>query len=230
MTHRPIAVFYHCLFCHGDPPEERPAAFAIIHEFVTALRTSGLLEEAKEIVFGINGGSESEDYAKLVLPPKAKMVFHGLQSRAENLTIVKLHEWSQSHRGWLVLYCHAKGCTHPAESPYAQGVSGPWRKTMTQYLVSGWRESVAQLEAGADIVCCHWLWNMCDGTQHIPAGNFLWVTSDFVAGLPSMYDRDRIKTSGIDAAESRYEAEVFWGNGRRPTVFQWLPSGGGGVP
>lgn len=227
-----IAVFYHCLFGlkEGKVFEEKPAAFAIVHEFVSALRTSGLLDEAQEVFFGVNGGPESEDYAKISLPPKAKMIFHGLDSRAENLTICHLHEWCRTHPRWAVLYAHAKGCTHPPESPYATGVSAPWRQTMTQYLVGGWRESVAQLEAGADIACCHWLWGMADGTQHIPAGNFLWTTSDFVASLPSMHQRERIKQSGIAAKESRYEAEVFWGNGRRPAVFQWLPNGGGGVP
>lgn len=231
MTRQPIAVFYHCLFCLGEPPEERPVAFGIVHEFVACLRESGLLDACSEFIVGVNGGSESEDYAKISFPPKAKIVYHGLQSRAENLTICNLYEWSKLNPGRLILYCHAKGCTHPADSGYGQGVSGPWRRTMTQYLVSGWRECVAQLEAGADVVCCHWMWNMgSDQSQHIPAGNFLWTTSNFVASLPSMYERDRIKTSGIDNVESRYEAEVFWGNGRRPVVFQWLPSGGGGVP
>ena len=101
---------------------------------------------------------------------------------------------------------------------------------MVQYLVGGWRESVAEIERGADIVCCHFMWGMADGSQNIPAGNMLWLNSTFAGSLPDMFQRDRIKTSGIAAAESRYEAEVFWGNGRRPAVFQWLPNGGQGVP
>lgn len=227
-----ISVWYHCLFGLKENGhfEEKPVAFAIVHEFVTALRISGLLDSCDELHVGINGGPESEDYAKLVLPVKAQLKFHGLDSRAENLTICHLHDWSQTHPHWAVLYCHAKGATHPPDSAYGSGVSRPWRETMMRYLVGGWRESVQELNKGADVVCCHWLWNMADGTQHIPAGNFLWTTSDFAASLPSMHHRERIKMSGIANIESRYEAEVFWGFGRRPTVFQWLPNGGGGVP
>jgi len=68
------------------------------------------------------------------------------------------------------------------------------------------------------------LTGQADGTQNIPAGNFLWIKSDFVATLPSMYKRDRIKLSGMTSPESRYEAEVFWGNGTRlPKVIDKHP-------
>jgi len=226
-----IAVFYHGLFSHGTPREIRPAAFGIVREAMACLETSGLGAAADEIHTCFNGDEEEEvDYARLLVPPKAQIVFHGLQSFAENLTIIRLWEWSKSHPGWAVLYFHAKGCTHDPADGYAINVSWPWRRTMLQYMVLGWRQCVADIESGADIVCPHWLWNQADGTQHIPAGNFLWANSSFVASLPSMHDRARIKLSGIAAAESRYEAEVFWGNGRRPIVAQHLPNGGGGVP
>lgn len=225
-----IAVFYHALFSHGNPREFRIGAWNIVSEAMQALNQSGLTEAAEEIHICYNGSEEERDFAQVIAPAKAQIVCHGLESFAENLTIVRLWEWSHSHPGWAVLYAHAKGATHPPESPYAQGVSAPWRKTMLTYMVGGWQQCVKDLESGADIVCCHWLWNMADGTQHIPAGNFLWLNSSFIASLPSMHERARIKQSGIAAAESRYEAEVFWGNGRRPIVAQHLPNGGGGVP
>lgn len=230
----PIVVFYHCLFCLGDPPEEKPAAFAIVHEFVACLRQSRLLDEASEFIVGINGGAESEDYAKIVLPPKAQMVFHGLQSRAENLTLLLIEKWVKEHPGQeaYFLYAHAKGCTHPPESSYATGISRPWRQAMTSDLVMNWPQCVGDLNMGADIVCSRWLWNMgSDQSQHIPAGNFLWVKASFVQTLPSMYLRERIKNDGIAAVTSRYEAEVYWGNGpRKPIVRQYRPNGGGGIP
>ncbi len=89
---------------------------------------------------------------------------------------------------------------------------------MMQDVILGWRNCVNDLENGFDISCSHWMWNMADGTQHIPAGNFLWTTSDFIAKLPSIYLRERIKLDGIGAASARFEAEVFWGNGPRPVV------------
>jgi hypothetical protein len=168
--------------------------------------------------------------ASIVCPAKARFVMHGLASHAENLTIVELERWAPTHPDWYVLYFHAKGCTHRPGESYGDNVSGPWREGMTADLVEGWRQCVVDLDAGFDIACSHWMWNMADGTQHIPAGNFLWVKSNFVARLPSIYLRERIKMSGISAAESRFEAEVYWGNGPRPAVKEYRPSGGGGVP
>lgn len=227
---RPIAIFYHALFALNKPENILPRAVSIVHHQMQALVSSGLLEAAQEFVVGINGGAESEVYAKLFIPTKARCVYHGLNSNAENLTIVEAENWFKTHPGWNVLYFHAKGCTHPPDSGYGLTVSDPWRNTMTQYLVNNWRSCVQVLDQGFDIACCHWMWNMADGTQHIPAGNFLWLTSDFGARLPSIYLRDRIKQSGIAHKDSRYESEVYWGNGPRPNVYQFLPAGGGGVP
>ncbi len=225
-----IAIFYHMLLFHGDPPELRMEAFNIVTEQMEQLRESGLLDACDEMIVGCNGGKESEEVARLVIPSKAKIKFHGLKSRAENLTIVALHQWAPLHLDWNILYFHAKGCTHDADSHYGKNVSAPWRRTMMWDLVINWRDCVAALESGADIVCSHWMWNLADGTQHIPAGNFTWATARFTASLPSMFLRDRIKESGISSAESRYESEVFWGNGKRPNVAQMRPNGGDGVP
>ncbi|MCP5787123.1 hypothetical protein NL329_29840, partial [Klebsiella pneumoniae] len=92
----------------------------------------------------------------MTLTAKAKCVYHGLASRAENLTIVALHEWCKTHLGWAVLYFHAKGCTHPADSDYGNNVSGPWRRAMMDDLVGGWRNCMADMEAGYDVACSRW--------------------------------------------------------------------------
>lgn len=227
----PIAVWFHGLFVIGRPPAILPSALPIITEQMALLKSSGLEEAAAEIHCGVNGGFESLPFAVSVFPKKANIIYHGLQSRAENLTIVKLHEWCQTHPGWNVLSFHSKGATHAPGTEYGEGSAKPWRQGMMQDLVSNWRTCVRDLDAGADIACSHWMWEMADGTQHIPAGNFLWIKSDFAATLPSMFLRERIQQDGIDALSSRYEAEVFWGNGPvRPKVRQYRPNGGGGVP
>lgn len=228
---RPIAVFYHCLFVHGNPPTFMPGAFEIVRQQMQSLKSSGLLNEAKYFLVGINGGKESGDFANLVIPSKAHRVMHGLDSKAENLTIVELEKWLPEHSGWNVLYFHAKGCTHPPGDRYGDGVSGPWRQTMMQYLVEHWKMCVSDLESGYESVGCHFMRGMCDGTQNIWAGNFWWATSDYLKTVPSIFLRDRIKVSGIAAAESRYESEVWIGNGKRlPRVKEYLPHGGAGVP
>lgn len=225
---KPILIAYHCLFTIDG--KILPSAINIVDEQMTALKTSGLLDAASEIIVGINENPlESGAFVHRFIPAKAKVVYHGAKSRAENLTIVEIEKWVKDHQDWHVLYFHAKGSTHAHGSDYGEKVSKPWRNGMMLDLVTNWRTCVADLETH-DIVCSHWMWNLADGTQHIPAGDFLWITSNFAAKLPSIYLRDRIKQDGIAALSSRYEAEVYWGNGPRPNVKSYRPDGGSGVP
>jgi hypothetical protein len=216
---KPIAIFFHGLFFLGDPPRHLPQAGCIIANQIVQMIDSGLWEAASEIHFGINGGVESEGIAKAIIPAKAKIGFHGLKCHSENRTVEMVLEFAKTHPGWLIFYAHSKSASHPPGSDYATRVANPWREGMMQDLVVNWRTCVTDLEAGHDIVCMHWIWDQgWDKSQHIPAGNFLWITSDFAAKLPSLYLRERIKQDGIGAASSRFEAEVAWGNGPRPNV------------
>jgi len=216
---KPIAIFYHCLFMHGTPPELRPAAFAIVHEQMSRLQDSGLTEAASEIVIGINGPtSESEDYARLLCPAKARLVFHGPDSFSENLTLVEIEKWAPSHPDWNVLYLHAKGCTHALGSDYLK-MSSRWRNCMMEELVYHWKRCLQDLDSGIEAVGCHWLTGQgWDHSQHYFAGNCWWACSSFLATLPSIYKRARITESGIGHPDSRYEAEVWIGNGSRPPI------------
>lgn len=224
---KPIAIFFHCLFCLDRPENVLQRACQIVHGQMQMVMRSGLGDAASHFLVGVNGGLESLVYTKLFLPPKAKCVFHGLQSHAENLTIVELEKWLPAHPDWYVLYFHAKGCTHPPGSDYGLRVSDPWRNTMMGHLIGNWRRCVADLDAGAEAAGCNWLTGMAqDHSQNLFGGNFWWAKSDFLRTLPSIYLRDRIKISGIAAAESRYEAEVWIGNGPRlPKVVVYTPGG-----
>lgn len=227
----PIAIFYHCLIFKDNPPVLIDNAVDVILEQMSQVKDSGLMEAASEIIVGINGGNESLLIGRMLFPEKATMIAHGLQSKAENLTIVALEKWVPAHPNWNVLYFHSKGATHTADSDYGNRVSFPWRRSMMDDLVMNWRQCVSDLDSGAEVACSHFMRHMADGTQNIAAGNFFWAKSNFLATLPSIYLRDRIKQSGIDALESRYEAEVWIGNGpRMPIVKEYRPNGGGGVP
>ncbi len=218
---KPIAIFFHGLFFLGDPPRHMPNAGCIISDQITQMVNSGLWDAAEQIIFGINGGEESYVVAKSIIPNDKKVVvtLHGLASKSENLTIVMIEEWVKTHPGWNVLYLHAKGSSHEPNSDYAQRVSKPWREAMMADLVVNWRQCVADLDAGHDVACMVWLSDQgWDKSQHYAAGTFFWATSDFLAKLPSIYLRDRIKQDGIGAASSRFEAEVWIGNGPRPKV------------
>jgi len=216
---KPIAIFFHGLFFMGQPPRHLPNAGCIISDQIMQMVNSGLWDAASEVHFGINGGVESEPVAKSIIPAKATVKFHGLQCRTECRTVEMMLEWGKTHPGWNILYLHAKGASHDPASDYALRVSKPWREAMMADLIVNWRQCVADLDAGHDIACMTWLWEQgWDRSQHIPAGTFLWITSDFASKLPSLYLRERIKQDGMDALESRYEAEVAFGNGPRPKV------------
>lgn len=209
---KPIAIFYHCLFFMGTPPELMSNACSIVANQMDALRETGLLDAASEMVAGINGGKESDEVANLLLPAKARRILHGLQCRNECRTILALEQWSKTHPDWYVLYFHSKGATHAADDGY----SVAWRGCMMKGVVKNWRRCVADMDAGYDAVGSHWMVPPATPPgQHIFAGNFFWVKSSFVLTLPSIMERIRIKVSGIDAPISRYESEVWIGNGPR---------------
>lgn len=218
-----IAVFYHSLFFLGEPPVFIQSAYDIVLEQMAALSRSGLEDAASFILCGINGGEESELLAKLLLPKKATCVFHGLQSRSENLTLVELEKWLPDHEDWYVLYFHAKGATLDPNSDYGQ-TCGRWRRCMMTNVVNQWTGCIADMKCGYEAVGCHWMTGLLDGTQNIFGGNCWWAKASFLVTLPSIFLRDRIKVSGIDSVESRYEAEVWIGNGPRvPRVKDYHP-------
>jgi hypothetical protein len=219
----PIAIFYHGLISHGDPRTVRPVALSIIDEAMRYLMTYGLLDAASELHTCFNGAQSEEQWAKQLVPGKARIVMHGPHSFAENLTLVELERWLKDHPNWHVLYFHAKGATHDLVSPYALKVQG-WRNCMLLHLVQNWRQCVQDLDTGYEAVGCHWMTGLADGTQNIFAGNFWWATSNYLRTLPSIFERERIKISGIADKESRFEAEVWIGNGKRlPRVRDYHP-------
>lgn len=224
----PIAIFYHCLFALDRPDNILDSAVAIVQQQMDICCVTGLAKEAAHFLVGINGGEESKAIAELVLPRKATKVYHGLESHAENLTLVELEKWLPEHPGWNVLYFHAKGCTHsPGQVADSRAL---WRDCMMRNLVGRWQRCVSDLYSGFESVGCHWMEPPATpASQFIWAGNFWWAKSDFLRTLPSITKRARIIESGIGAAESRYEAEVWLGNGPRPPIVKdyhpnWNPS------
>lgn len=220
---KPIAIFYHCLLVGGTPPDLLPNAFCVVDEQMQQLMRSGLLNVAERFVVGINGGKESDNYANMVIPPKAKRVSHGLQSRSENLTIVEVENWVRDHPDWYVLYFHSKGATKTDPCFIEHGTK--WRQCMMRSCITNWRQCVADLDRGFESVGCHWLTKMgSDQSQNYWAGTFFWAKSNFLRTIPSIYTRARIKMSGISSLESRFEAEAWIGTGPRlPMVRDYHP-------
>lgn len=206
----PIAVFYHCLFLIGDPPESAPSAIRVIQEQMESMRRTGLLDAASYFSVGVNGGLESQPYASMFIPKKSVLTFHGLDSHNENSTLLNIERWLPGHKGWHVLYFHSKGATWP----YNDYMRSRWRGCMMRHVVENWKRCVNDLSSGCDSVGCHWMVPPATPAgQHIWAGTFWWATSDYLFTLPSIMERDRIKLSGLKHADSRYESEVWIGNG-----------------
>jgi hypothetical protein len=214
----PIIVFYHCLFQIGA--KVLPAAPSIVYKQMTALKDSGLLDACDEFRVGVNGGDESKHFVEALIPRKAIVTYHGLQCRNELRTLLMIEDWCKNFtREAYVLSFHSKGATHPPESSYAQTMSTPWRNRMTHECVEKWRFCVRDLEI-KEAAGAHWLTGQgWDHSQHYFAGTFFWVRASFFRTIPSVMTRQRIKDSGIDSVDSRYEAEVHLGNGPRvPSV------------
>jgi hypothetical protein len=216
-----LCVFFHGLLFLGNPPELLVNAVDIIRDQMRQLKESGLLDAANEFHVGLNGGIETGEIANLLFPPKARITLHSLQCRNELRTLRLLEQWLPGHEGWFVFWFHAKGSCHPPGDPLRTA----WRECSMRHLVRDWRQCVADLHHGYDAVGTHWMYPPATPPgQYIFAGNFWYARASFLKTLPSIMERARIKESGIDALESRYEAEVFLCNGPRlPTVKDYCP-------
>ncbi len=208
----PIIIFFHAVFQIEDKP--LLSACRIVHEQMTVLKDSGLLDACDEFHVGVNGGVESEQFVEAFIPKKAIVTYHGLKCRNELRTLLMVERWCNNFKPEAyVLYFHAKGATHPPDSEYGKNMSTPWRARMMHECVEKWRFCVRDLETH-DVVGCHWLTGQgWDKSQHYFAGTFFWTRASFFRTIPSVLTRQRIKDSGIDSIESRYEAEVKIGNG-----------------
>ncbi len=211
-----VAIFYHAFTHLGNPPELIPHAVTVINEQMCALEKSGLLKLCSEFIVGANGGDETKEILNLLIPARAKIVLHGLESRSENLTIIEVEKFAKANPSdWLILYLHAKNSTRDATSEYGRKAEA-WRRCMMRQCVANWQQAVQYLQQGYDSCGVHWRTGIGpDHSQHYFAGTFFWVTSRFFATLPSLYTRTRIKQSGIASLESRYEAEIILGIGPR---------------
>jgi hypothetical protein len=216
-----IAVFYHGLFYRNL--EFQPNCFNIAQAQMGIMQASGLTDTADEIYCGVNGGEESVPFAESIFPEKAEKVYHSLQCRNEIRTIMHMQRAMSGRQGWKVLYFHCKGAFHSPEEKLIVN----WRNCMMRHLVYDWPICINSLSAGFESAGCHWKTGQVNGTMSLWGGNFFWLTSDFLATLPPIENNARLPVmGGIDSVQSRYEAEVWIGNGPRlPRVVDYHPSG-----
>lgn len=222
----PIIIYYHCLFSIGD--KFLPSAVDIVMEQMAQSKESGLTDAASEFHVGINSGEEGAAFADL-FPEKSTLTFHGTQCRNEIRTMLMIEDRVKNILGpAYILYQHSKGASHAGSDP----MRTKWRECSMRHLVRNWRECVDDLDSGYEAVGTHWMAPPATPPgQYIFAGSFWWCRASFLKTLPSIMERARIKESGIDALESRYEAEIILGNGPRlPRVKDYCPHWSPGRP
>lgn len=215
---KPIAIFFHCVFFNSDGKKrvvESPyiGSGPLIQNYVKDLRCSGLLEASSRFIAGINGGQESEVYAKCYIP-EAEHLMHGTDCRSSNLTSEAMRVFAVEHPGWNILHFHSKGVAHniPQYDNYRE-FEGRWIRCMVKHCIHNWRTCVADLET-YDSVGCHWMPNVgVPPVDHIWGGTFFWATSDFIATLPPLSECPLVKKYGMKSYESRATSEQYIGLG-----------------
>ncbi len=209
-THRPILIFFHC--CFEVDGVLLPHAMDIVSEQMRAFNESGLTEAASEFHVGMNAGDEGVAFSGL-FPDKAIITYHGTRCHNELRTIMMIEDRvKQLKSGTNILYVHSKGASRPTRTKLIES----WRECMMNNLVWNWKLCSDLMAKGYESCGCHWLTGQVDGTQNLWGGNFWWARSEFISTLPAIASVPRLaKMGGLDEYESRFEAEIWIGNGPR---------------
>lgn len=215
---KPIAIFFHGVFFTSDGTRRRvEAPYAKsgqwMQKYMKDLEDSGLMDASTHFFAGINGGQESEVYAKCYLP-KATHLMHGTDCRSSNLTSEAMRVFAVAHPGWNIFHFHAKGIAHdiPQYDSY-RAFEARWIRCMVTHNIYNWKTCVADLETH-DSVGCHWMVNVGNPpVDHIWGGTFWWATSDFLATLPPLAECPLVKQFGMKSYESRATSEQYIGLG-----------------
>lgn len=183
---KPIAIFYHAIFSGGTIPVDTSFACSIMREQMSALKRSGLMDQADEMHVGVNGDEGDAAIARMLIPrPSVKFTAHGPHTTTEIPTLNVLRNWLPGHEDWRVMYHHLKGVTHPGEALYEA-----WRRRLEKAVVWGWRSCIADMDRGIDSCGAHWLTReQFPNLVHGPpfwGGTFWWATANYLLTLPPL--------------------------------------------
>jgi hypothetical protein len=201
-----LAIFYHIFQCNLG-------AF-IYQQQVHRLYTSGLIQEASHIHFGVNGNRE------LFNVPEKTIVTYNQNHREETDTLISLRDFCKENPEYKVLYFHTKGVSK--ESMNAES----WRLMMEYFVIDKWKECVKYLETydavGSNLKVLGpttWSdgkqsWEKA-GTQHF-VGNFWWANASYINTLDDKFlrsdfrlDREFWIGSGGGKMKSLYQPEDY---------------------
>jgi hypothetical protein len=154
----PIHHYYH-IYAAGAWQEP-------VREHIRALTESGLSRrESFSLHVGIVGREEDANAVRRLLDDAVKWAEIGRSEEGwEQLTLGALARDSHSNDG-LAVYAHTKGAHTPNR------FNTDWRRRMTYFTITKWRDAVAALETHA-AYGCHWM--QLEGNW-LFGGNFWWT-------------------------------------------------------
>jgi hypothetical protein len=197
-----LAIFYHI---------SQLAFGAFMYQSqVHRLYTSGLIQNANHIHFGLNGDKE------LFNVPENATVKINTNWKEETETLISLRDFCKENTDYKVLYFHMKGLTH-------QSMNGEsWRLMMEHFVIDKWKECVEKLDeydaVGSNLKILGpttWSdgrqsWEKA-GTKHF-VGNFWWANASYINQLDNSFL----------TSDFRLDRE-FWigtGNGNMKSLYQ----------
>lgn len=171
-----IAIFYHIA-------QIGFGAF-IYQQQVHRLYSSGLIQAADYIHFGINGDKE------LFNIPEKATVNYNKDWKSEKETLLSLKKFCKENPDYKVLYFHTKGATKDELSVHS------WRLMMEYFAIDKWKECVKHLDeytcVGSHLgtigpsICVDGSLIENDRT-YAYMGNFWWANASYINTIKSRY-------------------------------------------
>ena len=152
-----IAIFYHIA-------QMGMSAF-IYQQQLHRLYTSGLIEAADYIHFGVNGDNE------LFNVPDKVVVVQNKNWKEETETLISLRDFCNLNPDYKVLYFHTKGVSKGTLTVNA------WRLMMEYFVIDKWRECVEKLNEYD-----------CVGSNLSPVGETLWSNGTITKPVEGSYN------------------------------------------
>ena len=177
------AEIHHFYHIYADGAWHEPVA-----EHLKALQTSGLLrEDGFSLSVGLVGTDEHRVAVREFLHSRSIGWREVAASREgwEQVTLSALAKESHRSEGF-VFYAHTKGASAPSR------FNTEWRRRMTYYTVTCWREALLSLETH-HAYGCHWMQLQ---NAWLFGGNFWWTRMTYVRLLPPPATHSRWAAEG----------------------------------
>lgn len=149
----------------------------IVSEQIMLMRSSGLLNQVKEIRVGVTGSTEAKTSLEKFFVPfeKINIVAHSEDHKAYEFLTLKELKKTADLKDFYGFYIHTKGVSWPGNEGGKY-----WRDYMNHYNITLWRDALSKLEFGYD-TCGVKMVNR--GFPLHYSGNFFWFNSEYIRRL-----------------------------------------------